>query len=300
MKSFRWPPPPDAGPRTYGPGPGGPPAGRPLLPEPATELVATPHGVRLEQFVTGVGDPVTVFAHGLGGDIASTRPLGSAVAGRKVFFHFRGHGRSDAPPGPWSYLDLACDLRAVADLNKATRAVGVSLGAGALCRLLALSPARFERVVFFLPAVLDEPRPAAARARLRDLLYAIGSGDAAAVAGVLVAELPPSVRNTPTGWAYLRQRIDRLLRDGLAPALASLPDQVAVTDRTALAAITAPALVIGCAGDELHPVSVAEQLAAALPAATLYVYDQPGVLWTHRADLRRRISAFLNEPRGID
>jgi 3-oxoadipate enol-lactonase len=30
-------------------------------------------------------------------------------------FHFRGHGRSDAPSGPCSFADLARDLRAVAD-----------------------------------------------------------------------------------------------------------------------------------------------------------------------------------------
>ncbi|MEU2665345.1 alpha/beta hydrolase [Micromonospora sp. NBC_01740] len=295
MRGFRWPPPPDGGPRTWGPGPGGPRTGRPALPEPDTELVATPHGVHLEQLLTGAGDPVTVFAHGLGNGIATTRPFGSGVTGRKLFFQFRGHGRSDAPPGPWSYLDLARDLRAVADLGGATRAFGASLGAGALCRLLAESPERFERLVVFLPAALDRPRGEVARARLTALFEAVESGDAAAVADVVQAELPPAVRNTPAGWAYLRQRLDQLLRDGLAPGLASLPEQAPLRDAGSLAAVTAPALVIGCAGDDLHPVEVAEQLAAALPRATLHVYDRPGVLWTERADLRSRISAFLNE-----
>ncbi|RKF26032.1 alpha/beta fold hydrolase [Micromonospora globbae] len=295
MRSFRWPPPPDGGPRTWGPGPGAPRTGRPALPEPDTELVTTPHGVRLERLVTGTGDPVTVFAHGLGNGIATTRPFGSGVTGRKVFFQFRGHGRSDAPPGPWSYADLARDLRAMADLGGASRAFGASLGAGALCRLLAESPDRFERLVFFLPAVLDRPRGDAARQRLTALLDAVESGDASAVADVVSVELPAAVRNTPAGWAYLRQRLDQLLRDGLAPGLASLPDQVALADVGALAAVTAPALVIACAGDDLHPVDVAERLAAALPAAALHVYDRPGVLWTERADLRTRISAFLNE-----
>ncbi|HEX5594776.1 MAG TPA: alpha/beta hydrolase [Micromonosporaceae bacterium] len=294
MRDFRWPPPPDGGPRTYGPGPSAPRNGRPPLPEPPTELVATPHGVRLERLVTGTGDPVTVFAHGLGAGIANTRPLGSAVSGRKIFFQFRGHGRSEAPPGPWSYVDLARDLRAIADLGAATRALGVSLGAGALCRLLAQSPERFERVVFFLPAVLDESRPDAARSRLVELLEAVETGDAGDVAEAVSPELPSAVRNTPAGWAYLRQRIDQLMRDGLAPALATLPDQVAVADRSTLAEVTAPALVIGCLGDELHPVAVAEQLAATLPNATLHVYDRPGVFWTDRADLRERISTFLN------
>jgi pimeloyl-ACP methyl ester carboxylesterase len=236
---------------------------------------------------------VTVFAHGLGGGIAETRPLGSGVPGRKVFFQFRGHGRSAAPPGPWTYADLARDLRAIADLSGATRALGVSLGAGALCRLLVESPRRFDRVVFFLPAALDEPRPAAARQRLTRLLDAVDAGNLGAVADAVASEAPPAVRNTPAAWTYFRQRIDQLMRDGLAPALASLADQTPVLDRAALAGVSAEALVIGCAGDELHPVAVAEQLVAALPAATLHVYDKPGVLWTQRADLRERISHFL-------
>jgi 3-oxoadipate enol-lactonase len=294
VRDFRWPPPPDGGPRTYGPGPTAPRSGRPALPDPETELVATPHGVRLERLVTGVGDPATVFAHGLGTGIATTRPLASAVTGRKIFFQFRGHGRSDAPEGGWSYADLARDLRAIADLGGATRALGVSLGAGALARVLWESPERFERVVFVLPAVLDEPRPEVARRRLTELLSAVRTGDAATVAEAVAVEVPPAVRNTPAGWAYLRQRVDQLTRDGLGAGLANLAGQVAIRQREDLAGVTAPALVIGCAGDDLHPVAVAEQLADALPAATLHVYDKPGLLWAHRADLRERISTFLN------
>jgi 3-oxoadipate enol-lactonase len=292
VRDFRWPPPPDGGPRTYGPGPTAPRTGRPSLPEPPTELVPTPHGVTLERLVTGFGEPVTVFAHGLGSGIAETRPLGSAVPGRKVFFQFRGHGRSAAPPGPWTYADLARDLRAIADLSGATQALGVSLGAGALCRLLADSPERFERLVFFLPAALDEPRPRGG-SRLTRLLDALEDGDVGAVADAVGSEAPPAVRNTPAAWAYFRQRIDQLMRDGLSPELASLCDQTPVADRTDLAGVPAPALVIGCVGDDLHPVAVAEQLAATLPAATLHVYDKPGVLWNQRADLRQRISTFL-------
>jgi pimeloyl-ACP methyl ester carboxylesterase len=185
-------------------------------------------------------------------------------------------------------------LRAIADLGNATRAVGVSLGAGAICRLLTESPCRFDRVVLFLPAVLDQPRPAAARQRLTGLLEAVRDSDLSAVADAVASEAPPVVRNTPAAWAYFRQRIDQLMRDGLAPALASLPDQVAITDRADLAAVSAEALVIGCTGDELHPASVAEELAGLLPKASLHIYDKPGVLWTHRTDLRERISTFLN------
>jgi 3-oxoadipate enol-lactonase len=296
VRDFRWPPPPDGGPRTYGPGPSAPRSGRPTLPEPETEIVATPHGVRLERLITGVGSPTTVFAHGLASGIAVTRPLGSAVDGRKVFFQFRGHGRSDAPPGPWTYADLGRDLRAISDLSGATRALGVSLGAGALTRVVADSPDRFDRLVFFLPAVLDLPRPAVVKARFAALASAVEAGDVSAVADAISVEIPPHLRGTPAVWAYLRQRIDQLMRDGLATDLASLAEQVALPDATKLNAVTARTLVIGCVGDELHPVDVAERLAGALPNATLHVYDRPGVVWTARADLRTRISEFFNAP----
>jgi 3-oxoadipate enol-lactonase len=293
VRDFRWPPPPGGGPEPYGPGPRGPHTGRPTLPLPVTDLVETPHGVALEQLVTGSGEPVTVFAHGLAAGIAETRPLGSGVPGQKVFFQFRGHGRSDAPEGPWTYEDLARDLRAVADLASATQAVGVSLGAGALCRLLADSPDRFERVVFFLPAALDSARPGRARERLSALLTALDDGDLGGLADLVALEAPPSVRETPAGWAFIRQRLEHLIHHGLAPALVSLADEIPVPDRTALSAVSAKALVIGCHGDELHPASVAQELAAALPDADLHLYDQPDVLWSNRADLRGRISTFL-------
>ena len=290
------PPPPDSGPRLHRADPTGPRSGRPALSSPPTEIVKTPSGVRLEQLVTGVGEPVTVFAHGLAGDIAGTRPLGSAVTGRRVFFHFRGHGRSDAPTGPWTFGDLAQDLRGVADLAGATRALGASMGAAALARLLAETPDRFERVVFYLPAALDGTRPVAAEARAQRLLAAVESGEAAAIAAAVEPELPPSVRNTPTGWSYLRQRVEQLQKDSLSAELTTLWDEPAVPDVADLRRFRGRALVLGSAGDEIHPAEWAERLAGLLPGAELHIYDHPAVLWTNRRDLRDRISGFLNRP----
>jgi pimeloyl-ACP methyl ester carboxylesterase len=235
-----------------------------------------------------------VFAHGLAGDIAGTRPLGSAVLGRRVFFQFRGHGRSDAPPGPWTFGDLADDLRAVADRAGATRALGVSMGAGALCRLLAETPDRFERIVLYLPAPLDGVRPEMARIRLERLLAAIESGHAAAVAEAVEPELPNAVRNTPAGWSYLRQRVEQLQNDGLAPQVETLWQEPALADESALRSFRGQALILGCHGDDVHPAAVAERLAGLLPNARLHIYDRPAVLWNRRRELRERISSFLN------
>jgi 3-oxoadipate enol-lactonase len=256
-------------------------------------LVPTPHGVTLEQLITGTGQPVTAFAHGLANGITHTRPLGSGVSGRKVFFQFRGHGRSDAPEGRWTYEDLARDLRAVADMSAATRAVGASLGASALCRLLVDSPDRFERVVLYLPAVLDEP-DGPVRRRLAALLSAARDQDVGIVSDAIYHELPPPVRHSQQAWDYLSSRLDQLLQQPLARGLARLPDQVPVPDLEALAKVDVPVLVIGAVADPMHPASVARRLAAALPRATLHLYDKPGAFWFHRADLRERISSFLN------
>ena len=294
MRSFRWPPPPEGKSKRWPAPRGRDEPGRPLLSITPTDLREMPHGATLEYLVSGEGSPTTAFAHGLAGGIADTRPLGSGVAGRKVFFQFRGHGRSDPPGDTLGYGDLAADLRAVADEFGATRALGVSLGAGALCRLLAQTPDRFERVVFYLPAVLDEVRPAAAMTRARALIEAVEADDAPATASLLSADIPAPLRDRPAAWRYIRERLDGLLRDGLSPALGDLMEQVAVPDRSVLRAVTAPALVIGCRGDAAHPPTVAEQLAEALPNSSLHIYDQPAVLWTNRTDLRTRISEFLN------
>lgn len=253
-------------------------------------------GARLEELVTGAGEPVTVFAHGLAGDISGTRPLGSGVTGRRVFFQFRGHGRSDAPPGAWSFADLADDLRTVADRSGATRALGVSMGAAALCRLIADTPERFERIVLFLPAPLDGVRPPHAEARLSGLLAAVESGEAALIAAAVEPELPPPALNTPTGRSYLRQRVEWLMAGGLARELDTLWREPAVPDESALAAFQGRALVIGCVGDEVHPAHTAERLAGLLPDAELHLYGRPAVLWIERKDLRERISGFLNAP----
>ncbi|GIJ74446.1 alpha/beta fold hydrolase [Virgisporangium ochraceum] len=293
---FRWPPPPDGRPDQPSNN-RGPRGGRPTLPLPPTTLVGTPHGVELEIFATGTPpQPVTVFAHGLSQGIGETRPLGSGVRGRKVFMHFRGHGRSSAPPGPWTYLDLSRDLRAVADLTGATRALGVSLGAGALVRLLADNPTRFERLVIFLPAALVAPSPDAGE-RFEALLAAAEDQDPGGLAEVISLEVPGQIRATPTGWAYLRQRVEQIVHFGLAPELASLAEEAPLPSSSAvgaLSAVTAEALVIGCHGDEVHPAEVASEIAAALPKATLHLYDKPHVMWNERADVRSRIADFLN------
>jgi hypothetical protein len=96
-------------------------------------------------------------------------------------------------------------------------------------------------------------------ARARALLDAVEADDAPAAATLLSAEIPAALRDRPAAWRYVRERLDGLLRDGLAPELGELSGQTALPDRTALTAADVPALVIGCRGDSAHPPAVAEQ-----------------------------------------
>jgi 3-oxoadipate enol-lactonase len=249
--------------------------------------------VGLTTLVTGSGRPVTLAAHGLGASIAETRPLLSGVAGTRVLYQARGHGTSPPPERP-GYGELAADLLQVADEHRATQALGVSMGAGTLLRLLAGDPARFSKVVLFLPAALDAPRTDEAVRRVFALVSSLASGDRAAVASAVRAELPADLTAASVD-AYVAARTGFLLASpGLIPLYEALPDDQPVRSRHDLSAVSADVLVLAQEGDPLHPAQVARELAAVLPRAQLVVFDRPGVLFRERARLRELIAGHLS------
>jgi len=239
----------------------------------------------------GTGAPVTVFAHGLGGSAAETRPLAACVSGTRVLLDFRGHGGSGPLPGGWDYDLLADDLLHVADAVGATRAVGLSLGGGALLRALSRGPDRFERLAVVLPAALDSARADGATLRLQGLGRAIDDQDVDAVAALLLSELPAQVQGRRAVASLLRRRAVALIDH---PAPLPLRDDRPLADRSALAAVTAPALVLAQELDPLHRLDVAQELCAALPAARLHVLPQAGVFWTAPREAQRRLADHLD------
>jgi len=261
--------------------------------------VAGPAGP-LDLLTVGRGEPATVVAHGAGSSIDTTRPFASGVRGARTFFHFRGHGRSVVPDLPWSYADLAAELRTVADEVGATRALGVSLGAGALLRLLCDDPDRFERVVLVLPAGLDRPRRGPGVDELQRLGRRIAEGDRAAAVefyrgdGGAGSAAPGAAAD-----AWAEQMADevvagRLSAVGIGRALTTVPGQVAVPDVALLARVTVPVLVVGQEDDVIHPASVARRLGELLPQARVEVLPAGGLLWAHRATVRTLVSGFLS------
>lgn len=258
------------------------------------EFIDGPSGP-LEAVTAGRGTPVTVFAHGMGASIPSTRPYASGVAGTRVFFHFRSHGRSVPAFTGWDYDHTADELLAVADQFGATRALGVSMGAGSIVRALLRDPDRFERAVLVIPAVIDSPRDSAGMQRYAILAEASARGDAAPIRAQVEAELPASLRDDAAAQAWVEQQTEVFLSPGMAEALRDLPRAVPVPVIDDLRALELPVLVLAQEGDTVHPVDSARRLVEHLPNARLTVFDENGLLWGHRAEVRRMIGEFFND-----
>jgi 3-oxoadipate enol-lactonase len=57
--------------------------------------------------------------------------------------------------------------------------------------------------------------------------------------------------------------------------------------------VTCPVLVLAQLNDPLHPVTVAEALAEALPDASLATLGEGGIHFTQRAEARQLVADFL-------
>jgi pimeloyl-ACP methyl ester carboxylesterase len=89
-------------------------------------------GFRLRAVASGAAPPVFACLHGLTDTLEIWDALLPALEGRGrvVRFDQRGHGASDAPPGPWAREDLAADVVRVLDTFAVERAIllGHSMG----------------------------------------------------------------------------------------------------------------------------------------------------------------------------
>lgn len=239
----------------------------------------------------GSGDPVTIVVHGLGATPGEARIPASGLRGTRVVVTLPGHGDApDAPSGYWDYGRIAADVLAVADEVDATRGVGVSLGAGALTRLAAENPDRFERLALLLPATVDRPRDADATGTLRrlaDAVDAAGSDGGEQLRALVAADVP---EGADVG-DYVQRRAEALLR--LGGALRALPEQSVVADTTPLTSVASEVLVVSGTDDPLHPTEVAKATAAAFGHARLEVLPSSAPLLTHRREIRALLSGFL-------
>lgn len=245
--------------------------------------------------VDGAGEPVTVVAHGLTNNRNELAALTPLVPGTKVRFDFRGHGRSSAPETGYAFADFARDLDAVASAYHATRAIGTSLGAGAIASILSRDPDRFERTVWLLPAALDRPFPFVER---YDEI-------AAELEGKTPQEALEAILSDPERAAHYVQmpwklELDRLMwdhehPDGVARAIHGAIRDWPVPDRELLRRVSRPVLLICIGGDEIHPVELGRVLHDLLPSSQLLEYADETALFQALPEVVRRVSVFLTE-----
>ena len=215
------------------------------------------------------------------------RRSGSASAGTRT----RGRPR----PGHYRFADFAGDVDAVATHYGATRAVGTSLGQGAITHLLGERPDRFERLVFILPAALDVRLSDVGRFdRIAEMLETLPTDEAIAqiVSGSGHAEVyveQPWLRELDM---FLWQDLNAT---GVARAIRDVTRDVAIEDRELLRKVEAPTLILCQEGDELHPLALGEALADLIPSAELLVIGSDDALVQQLPELVARVATFLAE-----
>lgn len=183
----------------------------------------------------------------------------------------------------------------MADDVQATAALGISMGAGALCAGLAADPLRFDALVLVLPAALDRPREDPAMQTFSVLADVVGTGDVDRVTAQLLTFESPELAEQPAVQQWSAEQAERLVDGGAQAALREMTRQVPVADASALADVQVPVLLIAQTGDDIHPVPVAEALAQTLPMSHLEVLGEGGIMWAHRERVQGLVGDFLAE-----
>lgn len=227
--------------------------------------------VALHHEVHGPADaPPLLLGGSLGTNLTMWEPQIEALSRdfRVIAFDQRGHGRSPAPPGPYSIADLGSDVVALLDTLGLERAsyCGLSIGGMAGIWLGAMAPQRIDRLVLMctsahaVPRFKGTERAAAVRA----------AGTPAVVADAVVAGwfTPAWAQQHPDRIAGFKAMLGATDAEGYAACCEAI---VAMDLRDALPQITPPTLVIAAADDPALPLDHQRLIAAAVPGSRLEV-----------------------------
>jgi pimeloyl-ACP methyl ester carboxylesterase len=241
---------------------------------------------------TGAGFPV-VFQHGLGADQAQCAEAFPAHSGlRRITLDCPAHNTR-----PYSIAGFAADVLDACDARGVRRFVagGISMGAAIALNLAVRVPDRVLGLALVRPAWLWHAAPATMRpyAEVAAALRAHGpaEGRAAFAAGATAAHL---ARAAPDNLASLLGFFDRPDPAAVADLLADIAGDGPGIARADAAALRVPALVLGQAHDEVHPLWLARALAEAIPHAGFAEIAAKGVdKALHLAELHERLGTFL-------
>jgi 3-oxoadipate enol-lactonase len=220
------------------------------------------------------GAPAVVFSHSLGAARWMWAPQAAALAAdyRVVLVDTRGHGKSDAPPGPYTVEALAGDLLAVADAAGAARfhMCGLSMGGHIGLWLADHHPERLISLVACNTAArLSTPEA------WGDRIEAVRAAGMDSVrAAVIDKWFAPGFAAAHPDWYREANRVfSALPADGYAACCGALAD----SDLTqAVPGITVPTLIIGGRSDVATPPTQTAWLHESIPGSELTIFDDAG------------------------
>jgi 3-oxoadipate enol-lactonase len=235
---------------------------------------AAVNGTNLYYRIDGAANsaaPWLVLSNSLGTDVSMWAPQMSGFAKhfRVLRYDTRGHGRSDAPQGPYTIEQLTGDVVGLLDHLKIDRArfVGLSMGGLTGIGLGARYAARFDRLVLCNTAAkigspeVWEPRAAFVRKE----------GMAALAPAVPARWFTPAfIEREPLVIAQMLDTLSHTNNEGYA----SNCDAINATDlRGEAASITAPTLVISGTHDLAATPAQGRELATSIEGARYVELD---------------------------
>jgi 3-oxoadipate enol-lactonase len=233
--------------------------------------------MRLNHQSTGPEDaPVVLLGSSLGTTHEMWAPQVKVLSERfrVVAFDHRGHGQSEAPPGPYSIDDLGGDVVDLLNELMIERAsyVGISLGGAVGLWLAENAPDRFHRFALLCPPAY----PAAGAQMWTDRAAQVRAEGTRAIVDATLARwfLPEYAADVEP----IRQQLLDTSDEGYASCCEALGS---MDLRPALGDISAPVLLVTAESDTSVPPETVVPLATQIPGAHLEIIEQAAHLVTY-------------------
>ena len=251
-------------------------------------------GTKIHYQIEGREDgPPLIFSNSLGTNLHMWDAQAAEAVGlgfRVIRYDQRGHGKSDAPNGPYSLARLADDVIDLLDqLNITTTAFcGLSMGGMTGIRLGKNHPRRFSRLALCNSSTYMPPRE-----MWEQRIEAVTRRGMSAVAdGVIERWFTPTFRSEhPQNVERIRDMLLKTNPAGYAGCCAAIRD---MDERDFLGTIEASALVVIGAHDPATTPDKGHYIAERIPGARAEVLDAAHLSNIERPkDFNRTVFGFL-------
>lgn len=261
---------------------------------------ANTNGIRMYFEEHGVGEPLLLIM----GITAPGNVWEKHVDFWKKYFRCivadnRGVGNSDMPSGPYHTSQMADDYCGLLDFLKIdkVKVVGVSMGSTIAQQLCLRDAKRVQAVVLMCPWARCDRKAKAIFNHLVAIKAKLPANEFVQYIQLLIYS-KSSWDNDTLFHEMMQAQQDSLLDLNLQPHHALEAQAAACINHNLiqeLPNITQPCLVIGGRQDIFTPPWMAEEVAGAIPNATLYLYENSGHAfhWENMEDFNPRIRDWL-------